>query len=94
MGGRHDPHYDRYHLDGHLPNFAQSLGLLREDDMTDTEYEQGFRHGKHDYCVGAVLLKFKKDSEYARGYRDGIEDSKTIVRNWLANELKSDGRTP
>lgn len=49
-----------------------------------TDYECGYRHGKRDYCTGyrseTILAE---DSEYAIGYRFGLEESKMIQAEWL-----------
>ena len=55
--------------------------------MTLAQFEEGYRHGKRDYCVGIrsqALLS--EHSEYADGYRAGLHESETIQAEWLKNE--------
>lgn len=54
-----------------------------------TEFEEGYRHGKRDFCVGLrswALLRER--GEYADGYRAGLKESEDIQRQWLENETR------
>jgi len=65
-------------------------GVWNMSKLGYTEYEEGLRHGKRDYCTGirSTHLLVHDMSEYGAGYRAGIVESETMQRQWLRNEKK------
>jgi hypothetical protein len=55
--------------------------------MTLMQFENGYRHGKRDYCSGvrSYALRLER-SDYADGYRAGLKESETIQAKWLEAE--------
>ena len=55
-----------------------------------TDYEEGFRHGKRDYCAGIRSQALLNNPDrYSEGYRAGIKDSEAIQAKWLNVEVQS-----